>query len=492
MLDRNGTSRLREALLDAPFTVGAVEAMLGGEAHRALMRNHTVPAQRATTDGSPLSTLVRLFSLQLAVPEPQAERALPGLLDALCGARILARSAGEVRALVDVRPYGDEDHDWWVVCDLTPGLDGAERAVSPDHVLGISESSSSLAQLTVRDRVGSALDLGTGCGVQALHLTAQADRVVATDVNTRALAMARLTAGLNDLSYEVRAGSLFAPVAGEAFDLIVSNPPFVVAPASQDRLVYRESGLPGDEVVQHIVHHAPEHLNPGGWCQILANWVHRRGEAWDERLAGWAGSTGCDAWVLQREVADPAAYVELWLADEGLGGSQAYRRRYDAWLSWFEAQSIDAVGFGWLCLHNAGRATPDVRVEDWPYGIEQPFGPHVSAWARRVDVLDGLGDEELFGLRLRQAEGLVQETYGTPGAADPETIVVRLQHGVRRARQVDTLEAGLIGAGDGELTVGQVLDALASLLERDPAGLRRAYAPVVRELVAEGFLTASR
>ena len=71
--------------------------------------------------------------------------------------------------------------------DLTPGLDGAPDRVGADHVLGISSAATSLAQLTVREPVGRALDLGTGCGVQALHLAAHCRRVVATDVNQRAL-----------------------------------------------------------------------------------------------------------------------------------------------------------------------------------------------------------------------------------------------------------------------------------------------------------------
>jgi hypothetical protein len=45
------------------------------------------------------------------------------------------------------------------------------------------------------------------------------------------------------------------------------------------------------------------------------------------------------------------------------------------------------------------------------------------------------------------------------------------------------------GACDGELTVGQILDAVATLTERDPDELRAAYLPVVRELLVEGFLT---
>ena len=65
----------------------------------------------------------------------------------------------------------------------------------------------------------------------------------------------------------------------------------------------------------------------------------------------------------------------------------------------------------------------------------------------------------------------------TAGAEDPETIVLRQQRGMRRARQVDTVEAALVGACDGELTVGQILDALAQLLERDRDELRHGVPP---------------
>jgi hypothetical protein len=84
---------------------------------------------------------------------------------------------------------------------------------------------------------------------------------------------------------------------------------------------------------------------------------------------------------------------------------------------------------------------------------------------------------------------VLQETSGQPGAEDPETIVLRQQRGLCRARQVDTIEAALAGACDGELSVGQILDALAALTGRDPGELRTTYLPVVRELVGEGFLT---
>jgi methylase of polypeptide subunit release factors len=482
---------LRSALTRAAFTVDDVYALLGDDAHRALGRNQTVPALRATRGGSPLATLVRLFALQVPVDRAAADTALPGLVEPLVAAGMLAASGGEVRALVDVRPYGDESHDWWIVCDPTPGLDSAGqsvRAMDPEHVLGISEASSSLAQLTVRTPVDRALDIGTGCGVQALHLAQHAREVVATDVNPRALAMASLTARLNDLDVEVRDGSLFDPVAGETFDLIATNPPFVISPPGSEVLVYRDSGMPGDSVVRHLVENADSHLSDGGWCQILANWAHRAGTDWQDQVGEWLGGRPVDAWILQRELVDPAAYVEMWLADAGLATAPDYVQRYDAWLDWFAEERIEAIGFGWLSLRKTS-ATPVHRIEEWAGEIAPPVGPAIADWGRRTDLLRTLDDGALLDQAFRQAPDLVEETRGPVGAEHPETIVVRLQQGVRRARQVDTVEAGLVGASDGDLTSGQILDALGSLLDRDAHELRRIYAPSVRELVEDGFLT---
>jgi methylase of polypeptide subunit release factors len=482
--------RLRDALSAGGFGYDAVAALLGPTAHAALGRNETTPGLRATRGGSPLETLVRLWPLQAPVGAEHADRALPGLVEPLAAAGFLDRSGGEVRARVDVRPYADDGRDWWVLSDLTPGLDGAPIAVGADHVLGISSASSSLAQLTVREPFDRALDLGTGCGVQALHLAEHVRDIVATDVNERALAMTRLNARLNQVTVDVRGGSLYEPVAGERFDLVVTNPPFVVSPGTGERLVYRDSGLPGDEMVRRVVTGAPEHLAPGGWAQVLANWVHGRGEPWADRLAGWLEGTGCDAWVVQREVADPAEYVELWLKDAGVHGRPDYAERYDAWLAWFEEQGVEGVGFGWLHLRRVDR-DPVVHLEEWPFEVEQPLGPEVADRARRTDFLAARDDAALLEERLTVRADVRQETVGEVGADDPETIVLRQQRGMRRARRADTVEAGLVGASDGDLTVRQLLHALAALLDEDPEALCRERLAGVRELVADGFLLPS-
>ena len=85
-------------------------------------------------------------------------------------------------------------------------------------------------------------------------------------------------------------------------------------------------------------------------------------------------------------------------------------------------------------------------------------------------------------------DDVVQETQGPAGAEDPATIVLRQQRGFRRARTADTVVAALVGACDGDLPVGAILDAVAVLLERDPGEVRTQYLPEVESLVREGFV----
>ncbi|MFC3762926.1 DUF7059 domain-containing protein [Tenggerimyces flavus] len=475
----------RERLREVDYTVDGVRDLLGPVAHAALHRNETTPGLRETRGHDPLSTLTRLWLLQASVTYDDAQRALGELVDKLRAAGILHKHGGQVSALLDVRPYGTDEDDWWVAADLTPGMDGARPAVTPDHVLGVNSSATTLAQLTPRTKVERALDLGTGCGVQALHLASHAATVVGTDVNERALAVARLNARLAGIEVDVRDGSLFEPVDGERFDLVVSNPPFVISPGGD--LVYRDSGLAGDQLCRQLVNQLPKYLNDHGVGQVLANWLHVRGEDWTDRLTGWVARTGCDAWVVQREASDPAAYVELWLRDAGLYGTPEYQRRYDEWLGWFEDQNVEAIGFGWLTLRRTN-AKPVLRVEDWPHAIQQPLGSTVQRWLENVDLLRGWDDKRLLGERLTLRPEIDQEQLGRPGAQDPEHLVLRQRGGMCRAIRVDTAEAGFVGACDGSLTVGQISDALAELLWEDVDPLRHRLLGRARELILDGFL----
>lgn len=478
------------AVLDAHgYTVDAVLRAIGPVARAALGRNSTVPAVRALADrDDPLATVIRLWPLQRPVPRAALERALPGLIDPLVRGGILRADAETVRAEVDLRPYADDETDYLVVADLTPGLDTAVAPIRPDYVLGLSSASSTLAQLTVRRTVDAALDLGTGCGVQTLHLARHAATITATDVNARALELAAMTLQLNGVRAELLDGSLYEPVRDRRFDLITTNPPYVMSPprTGEARLAYRETGYAGDELMEHLVRHAVDHLNPGGTCQILGNWAHLRGRPWDERLGSWVAGTGLDLHVVQREVLEVPAYVELWLADAGLAGAPDYRPRYAEWLDYFARLGIQAVGMGWLLLTRSERTSPSVRLEDWPYAVEQPIAPAFAAESGWLTD-SRLTDDDVLARAWTLAPDVVEETTGQPGAADPQHIVLRQQRGFRRAVEADTALAGALGACDGELSLAAILDALADLLEVDAAALRADLLPRFRVLIADGW-----
>jgi release factor glutamine methyltransferase len=120
----------------------------------------------------------------------------------------------------------------------------------------------------------SVLDLCTGSGVLAIAAArAGARRVVAVDVSRRAVLAARLNAMLNGVQIEAVRGDLFAPVRGERFDLIVSNPPYV--PSASERLPAHgrsrawEAGPRGRAFLDRICAGAGAHLSAGGTILLV-------------------------------------------------------------------------------------------------------------------------------------------------------------------------------------------------------------------------------
>jgi release factor glutamine methyltransferase len=110
------------------------------------------------------------------------------------------------------------------------------------------------------------LDMGTGSGVCAVRAARRAQRVLAVDLNPAAVRCARINALLNQVEarLEVRQGDLFAPLAGERFDLILFNPPFLRGEPRDER----ERAWRAGDVAQRFAAGLRQHLRPGG-CALL-------------------------------------------------------------------------------------------------------------------------------------------------------------------------------------------------------------------------------
>lgn len=491
-LDAGDTERVRGCLLDAGYTPDGVRALLGRSAHDALTRGEPEAAARASRDGGELGTLVRLFLLEDTEPEPAVTAAL-GDLDPLLEGRILRRTPEGIRAALDVRPYGEgpgadgePGTDWWVVSDIDTPAARQDR----EHVTGVGGASLTLAAATVRRPVGTLLDLGTGCGVQALHGSRHALRVTATDVLPRALALARLSLGLSGVEVDLREGPWFAPVAGERFDQVVSNPPFVPGPPRVD-YVYRDSGAAGDSALAGLLGELPGLLNPGGVAQLLGSWLHVRGEDWPDRVRSWLPD-GVDAWVLQREVVDPGLHVGTWQRDAGLAPtSRAAREQAGAWLDWMAAERVEGVGFGFLMLRRTD-SEPTVVIEDLPGELGEGLGREMTGWLDRVDWLRAhTRDEDLLGARLLLAPETVLESASS---VDPDGGWAELSTTVRRwggpgwEHPVDAPAAALLAGCRGDLPLSELLALLSYAHDLPVDALVAATLPAVREFVRHGLL----
>ncbi|MET3203589.1 MULTISPECIES: DUF7059 domain-containing protein [unclassified Arthrobacter] len=532
------------------YTLDGVAGLLGESAYRALNRDQIIPALLATESAlyndaakggpangentaSALAAVVRLWLLAEPQTRETLDAALPGIRsDGLVELGLLVPvpasdlpGAGQpaldlLQARADLRPYGwDSNEDGsggaelWVASDLAAHQqDGVLRH---DHVLGIGQASTTLVQTTVRRHVAKALDLGTGCGIQSFHLLHHAEHVTATDISERALAFTRFNLLLNAEALHVdpkhladrvslRLGSLLEPVAGEEFELVVSNPPFVITPRTvgepaSGQFTYRDGGLPGDDIVASLVAALPGALAPGGTAQLLGNWEIPAGAEWHERPKGWIGPDA-DAWFIQREQVGPEQYAETWLQDASESRDRMhYRDAYAAYLADFASRNVAGIGFGMIWLRRPpaeSSAAAISRFEEITYPIEQPIGPHLGA---AVERSDWLAANSLADAHLLVADDVTEERHQRPGAEHPGVILLRQGAALRRTNLLSTELAGFVSACDGDLSVGQIIGALAALLGGSLVGedgfdgdaFRTRLLEDVANLVSDGFLVPS-
>ena len=195
----------------------------------------------------PLSTCIRLFLVGTSRSRRMrsAPPSSPWTRWTGCGLGLIELERDIARRVVVLMPSGD----FLIASDcLLP--DRSQQGA--DHVLGVSDSALNVAQAMIQTPACWSLDLGTGCGYLALLAAGFSQRVLAPHLNPRAVALARFNSLLNHVAnVELLEGDLFEPAGDLQFERIVSNPPFVVSP--EDSLLFRDSGLKGDEISERII-----------------------------------------------------------------------------------------------------------------------------------------------------------------------------------------------------------------------------------------------
>ncbi len=455
--DGAGIARLHDALVTGSYDVEHVRPLLRGEGDALGIRPSDIPiVERLLPAGERLATLMRLFMLGVATSEADARAGLGPLpLEAALRLGVVRRAADGIEGAVHIVPAGD----FLFASDRVPD---DWFGVRSDHVMGVASSSDLLASLTVRQPVERALDLGCGCGVQAVLTARHATSVIACDLNPRALNFTAFNALLNGAdNVECRAGSFFEPVKGERFDLIVSNPPFVISPESA--IAFRDSGMSDDDVSRHVVRESAAHLREGGLAFVMINWGIGDHARWPDRLRPWVADLPCHIWLLHHSSDAPLFYAASWNSPLASRPSE-YAAAIDRWIAYLGEIGFASVGYGAAILRRRSDTTNWVRFDDLGGQSEPASGEQIAQLIANQDYLTGLEeDRALLDARLAMLPDhrLEQVLLWHEGGAAVEAATLRHETGFRFPLPVDAFGAQLLSRLEGH-TLREAVHAAAA------------------------------
>jgi len=466
-------ARLREFLDDHEYDTEHLTKRLGAA------RPPTAADQRRMFDDSrevtAANVLIRLFLLGAAVDRGTVEEFVPGDVLSVCLEHaLLEEQGGMITGGIVIVPV--EDLLFASDAFSTLGTDRASEFVLPAS----THSANFLRFLTLRRPVRSMLDLGCGCGIHALFAARHSDRVTATDISSAALRYTDFNARLNGIdNIECLQGNLFEPVAGRQFDLIVSNPPFVVSPSHA--FVYRDNSMELDEFCRVLLGEAPAYLAEDGFLQMLCEWVEVDGQTWEDRVA--QSIRRCDAWVLHAPPVTPSAYVERRRADI-TATSTATGTRND-WLSYLETNSVRAVHPSMLTLR---RRDDDnwLHIQNLSRDVSRPAGDAIIAGFAAIDFVDACDDNDLLDAYLTLPASLQAEQIGSD--TNSPGVYMKLDNGLSTDAEVDGPVAAFLNLFNGERSVRDCIAEFATVVQADLATLTRDLTSITRVFASRGFL----
>ena len=475
-VDRPLVSQFGDALRQAGYSEAGLRQAVGtGSSLRHDPRGSEV-ARRRLVPGNSLHTLIKAFCLGIPIPKNELTHALgAATVDHLVRLAVVTWEQDTLIPLIAID----------VAQNLLIAHDPAQRGepLMGDHVIGLGPAPRTLAALTVRLKAGRMLDLGTGSGIHALLALSHCDEVVATDINPRALAQTRFNAALNRLAVPTtRQGNLFEPLADQAFDLIVANPPYVLSPDST--LHFRDSGMAGDELSRTVVREAASHLAEGGFASILVNWAHGDEEAAQAPVAGWVRGIGCDALLLRFRTYDPVTYASLWIKEEA-----KFAETLDRWLGYYRRLGIRAMSSGAVILRRRSGAnwTRSARMLSAPI---QAASQHLLQIFDASDRLARMPDAELLEQRFRPrpSHRIHRTGVSRGGSYAIDGQYLETIGGIPIRVSLGEFGSRLLGRLDSNKSLGAVTSELTPMPGMTSGDITRRVIHLVSQLFAFGFL----
>lgn len=451
---RSVPAPVSETLAGIGYTSETLTAVYGVPPHAMTASAAAVARRRRPDVPVELRTAAALLLLGQRVTAADAARALQDAYGPLREAGVLRESAsGDMHADGQLVPFAGG----LVSADFDRG-----RRTSTGDVLGIQPSTLHLANLTPREQVSTAIDLGTGCGALALLLTASCERVACTDLNDRALECCQRTLTLSGAPpgrWTVHRSDWFRDLDDiEAADLIVSNLPFTIAPSMTSSFEHSTRG--GDRDARDVLVSAADHLADGGLAYLLASWVVGDEHDWAEPVVELGHRAGCDVIVLLHGLEDALSYAAARNHDLAEADVDEFERELDRWLTAFGAAHIRTIASGAVVLRRRSGSAHWASCHPASPRPGSQAAPVVRAMIDGGDLLAGSpvlhrGKQLLVhpGLSLVRGAGESPVTVSVPDATGVEVALspllwTRLRTVPPTGMAVDDVTAQLSGADE--------------------------------------------
>jgi methylase of polypeptide subunit release factors len=438
-----------------------------------------------TRPDTPVHTLGQLFYSYQPVEEARLRRHVPAdVLDLMLEADLLLMENGNAVAQCMLSPMEG-------VIVLADQLVSMESNPRSDMVLPPNPTTQTLSRFMLRRPVRSALDFGTGSGILALLLSKQAESVLATDINPRAILFAQMSAALNGLeNVEFVTGDGLEPVKGRRFDQVVANPPFFVSPTKD--FVFCHTSMELDGFCRALVQNVPDYLNDDGFFQMISEWVQLEGQPWTARLADWFSAPGCDVMIWKAFDYNIGKYAQERLFESNPLNPENDSEVFHSKIRFFQDKQVAGISGGLIAMHKrVGQNW--VRIQELNQTPHVPFGEDVLRRFTGYTVVKSVADEELvlFKPKLAPAARLRQESEAAEGVWKPVYQRLEIIEGLLGSLAVDPLVSSVIARFDGSRTVSDIAAEVTKSTGADLGVVEGEVLRLVRRLAEDGFIEFS-
>jgi methylase of polypeptide subunit release factors len=436
----------------------------------------------------PIDPLIRLLLDGEMVDEVIARELLPeGAMESLAALNLVARDAGPP-ALWFSTALIYPAFGLLMASDRATAPDGSDYSLPPDVVYpAVVQNTRDFIAALPEIPCEAALDLGTGSGIAALLAASRyARHAWGADITPRAVRFAEFNRRLNGIANASFAeGDLYAPVEGMTFDRIITHPPYV--PAARTKLIYRDGGEDGEQILRRAVEGLPRFLRPGGRFYAFVMAVDCEGETFEQRIRAWLGTSEkeFDVVLVAHSLRDPAQFIANKLGT-GILSEDEQRYRQELW----KRRKVQTVFYGSMLLRRRAEERPAVTAR-----VQRGAG-------MTREHVEGLLDWETKARNPASLEWLMSLR---PSIAPDCRLLV--EHGVREGHfvaeefslacpgpfevhcRVNPLLLKSISEYDGRRTLREHLEEAQRSGHLDASAGEEGFAAIVIALVSAGILT---